>query len=111
MIRNKLTYFLVFIILLVVTGITLLLNREYIYREYIPSVRVYTYDEIEKFIVECKVKSIGQSHNGIARGDFEIELVDGSYFRVDTIYKNTAYQKLSELESSGKCDPIGRWIE
>ncbi|MBI4058654.1 hypothetical protein HY404_00265 [Candidatus Microgenomates bacterium] len=75
-----------------------------------------TYEEAEKFIVNCKVYSIGQSHVGITEGYFSLGVkdVDGKdykFFKVDKDYRSQIYKKISEVTLSGKCPKVDVWIE
>lgn len=75
--------------------------------------RILTYKEVEEFIVNCQVYSVGQSHKDIDRGYLTIKLRDDTevWFKVDKNYKSQIYQKSKEVTSSGKCPEVNHWIE
>ena len=77
--------------------------------------RILTYEEVEGFVANCQVYSIGKSHKDIERGYLSINLRNvesrDNWFKVDKNYDSQIREKVEEVTSSGKCPKVIYWME
>lgn len=100
--------------ILIVLLIALAVGGYLIYSNYIKE-RILTYKEVEEFIINCKVYSIGRSHNDLEKGYLSIGVreinIKEDRFKIDKNYGPQISKKIEDVTSSGKCPKVTQWIE
>lgn len=80
------------------------------------TIKVISLEEAVSFLEQCQITSMGQSHDDITNGYFEIKVnsKDGktSNYLIDSKYKEPFGKKVADIKSFQKCIPgIQEWIE